>query len=156
MAVRKVATKSAKGSAKKRPSAPVKVIELVTDIPTDIPVVVAPVISELKVTEVKPIIPVVRPVPAQPIIPKVDIKPIPVIDSKPLTPEPIKEQSGRGIMVGLIGGSIAGYVAYEGLKTVFLDKGYTQDKANQYAMFTGVACGLLAFGVLYSMTKKIA
>lgn len=152
MAVRKVSTKSAKGSAKKRPSAPVKVTELITDIP----VVVAPVVPELKVTEVNPVIPVVRPVPAQPIIPKVDIKPIPVIDSKPLSPEPIKEQSGRGIMVGLVGGSIAGYMAYEGLKTVFLDKGFTQDKANQYAMFTGVACGLLTFAILYSVTKKVA
>lgn len=150
---KKVGKQSAKGSAKKRPSAPVKVTELITDIP----VVVAPVVPELKVTEVKAIIPVVRPVPAQPIIPKVDIKPIPVIDSKePLAPEAIKEQSGRGIMVGLVGGSIAGYMAYEGLKTVFLDKGFTKDKANQYAMFTGVACGLLTFAILYSVTKKVA
>lgn len=60
----------------------------------------------------------------------------------------------KSLVVGLIGGSIGGYMAYTGLKQVFLDKGYTADQANQYAMYSGVACGLVAFGILYKITKN--
>lgn len=77
------------------------------------------------------------------------------------TPIQVKDEShtgrsGRGIVIGLIGGSVIGYVAYNGLKTVFTDKGYDQDKANQYAMISAGVCALLTFGILYNLTKKVA
>lgn len=141
----------------KRPSAPVKVS--MTEISaTDIPVVASPVVPELKVIESKPIIPVVsQPVAPKPIAPKVTTQPIPVIDSKesPFQVEIVanKDQSGRGMVIGVIGGSVVGYLAYTTLKPLFLNRGLTKDKSDQYAMLSAVACGLLTVGLIYKMNK---
>ena len=62
-----------------------------------------------------------------------------------------KAPTMRGVLIGLAGGSIAGYMAYTGLKTVFLDKGYTADQANQYAMSSAGVIGLVTFGILYKV-----
>jgi len=67
-----------------------------------------------------------------------------------------KPRSGRGVIVGLIGGSVVGYMAYNGIKTVLLDKGYDQDKANRYALISAGVCALLTFTILYNLIKKAA
>jgi len=60
----------------------------------------------------------------------------------------------RGVLVGLIGAGIGGYMAYTGLKQVFQAKGYNEDDSRQYALYSGVAAGLLTFALLYKITKN--
>jgi len=74
------------------------------------------------------------------------------------TPYPIEKQShtgrsGRGFVIGLVGGSVVGYLSYNSIKTVFLDKGYDQNKANQYAMISAGVCALVTFWMLYKIIK---
>jgi hypothetical protein len=93
-------------------------------------------------------------------LPKVDSYAEPVLTEVVSYPTPKtivmahKGPTMRGVLIGVAGGSIAGYVAYTGLKSVFLDKGYTADQANQYAIYSGVAVGLLTFALLYRITKN--
>ena len=139
---KKVGKQSAKGNAKvRRPSAPVKV--KVTELNTDIPVVVQPVIPE--------IIPEPIPTYTEPVLTEVDSNP---------TPKTVvmahKGPTMRGVLIGTVGAGIAGYFAYTGLKSVFLDKGFNQAKSNQYALISAGVIGLVTFGVLYSLTKKTA
>ena len=90
-----------------------------------------------------------------PVVPIQSLNDIP--ESTPaVTHKPLTRRSGLSIIVGLAGAGIGGYLAYTGLKSVFLDKGYSKDQSDQYAMYSGVACGLLVFGVLYTMVKKTA
>ena len=79
-----------------------------------------------------------------------------VVTPATVTRKPLTMRSGLSVIVGLVGAGIGGYLAYTGLKSMFLDKGYSKDQSNEYAMYSGVACGLLVFGVLYTMVKKTA
>jgi hypothetical protein len=62
--------------------------------------------------------------------------------------------SVRGVVVGLIGAGIGGYMAYNSLIQVFQAKGYNEDDSRQYALYSGVAVGLLTFALLYKITKN--
>lgn len=73
----------------------------------------------------------------------------PAVIHKPLT-----RRSGLGIAIGLIGGSTVAYFTYNEFKNGFTTKGYKEDQANQYALISAGLCGLIAFGILYSLIKK--
>lgn len=59
----------------------------------------------------------------------------------------------RGVLIGVAGGSVVAYLSYNGIKTVLLDKGYDQDKANQYALISAGVCALVTFTILYNVLK---
>jgi hypothetical protein len=105
------------------------------------------------VEQTAPVTDIIDPVPVvEPII-----EPVAVDDPvEVMTIEPIKSRTDNRMVIGLVGGSIVGIIAYKGLKTVFINKGMDQDKAFRYAVLSGVACALIVFGVLYNVTKKTA
>lgn len=81
-------------------------------------------------------------------------RPAPEVDTytePDTTIQTTKAPTMRKVVVGLAGGSVAGVLAYNGLKTVFLDKGYSADQANQYAMISAGVIGLVVFGILYKV-----
>jgi hypothetical protein len=72
-----------------------------------------------------------------------------------VTPEPVKSgHKARGVMVGLVGAGIIGYMGFEGLKLALLDKGYTDDQAKQYASISAGVCSLITFLLLYKLAKN--
>jgi hypothetical protein len=128
-------TRQPKGNGKKKrvPSAPKPSIVTVEQI--------APV------TDITNPVPVVEPV----------IDPVAVADPvQMVTLEPTVSRSGGSPVWGVIGGSVAGIVAYKGFKTVFINKGLTEDKAVTYAVLSGIVCAVIVFSVIYGMTKKTA
>ena len=92
-----------------------------------------------------------------PIIEPVQISTEPIL-TEVVSPEPEttiqvnRTPKMRGVVVGLIGAGIGGYMAYTGIKDVLLDKGYNQDQANQYSLIAAGVIGLITFGVLYKLT----
>ncbi len=133
MAVSKNINKQSKVNARTKRPAPVKVTKI------------SLVNSE---TTVEPVVPISAPQ-TEPIITEVVSYP------EPETTVQVKRApTMRSLVVGLIGGSIGGYMAYTGLKSVFLAKGYDQDKANEYSMYSAGVIGLVTFGILYKIIKN--
>ena len=75
------------------------------------------------------------------------------INTPAVTHKPLTRRSGLSVVIGLAGGSTVAYFAYDGFKTMFQDKGYDQDKANQYALLSAGLCGLITFGILYKIIR---
>jgi len=59
------------------------------------------------------------------------------------------------MLLSVAGGSATGIIAYKGIKSVFLNKGFTEQNAEIYSMICGIAVGLLASVGLKELLKMM-
>ena len=121
--------------------------------------------APVKIAKVTQVVNKCNEVIAKPYLPAENINPIaPVPNSMVTANESVdttntltqvenEPRSGRGVVFGLIGGSVVAYMAYSSLKSVFTDKGYDKAQAHEYALISAGVSALLTFTILYRLIK---